>query len=156
MWRGEAVISSEGFYGGRDLGHALSSKSGVTEDMSNERINLRLAAPLALLCGSAGCTTISINEGQSLQGHYFGLVSVRVPEGQKGMTAVEAENIGVTMVDGINFGWSSNSLVVADPSSCQIMIIIKSSSQITNVREIAKGLKGEKLCLADFEASPSH
>ena len=115
----------------------------------------RLVAPLLLGCGSAGCTTISINDGQALQGHYLGLVSVRVPEAHTGMTAVEAKNFGASFAEGVNLGWSSQSLVTADPAGCQIMIIVKSAAQIANVQQIAKGLKGEKLCLADFSSSPS-
>lgn len=115
----------------------------------------RLVAPLLLVGASAGCTTISINDGQALQGHYLGLVSVRVPKGNTGMTAVEAKNFGASFAEGVNLGWSSQSLVTADPAGCQIMIIVKSAAQIENVQEIAKGLKGEKLCLADFSSSPS-
>lgn len=123
--------------------------------MSNGGIIVRLFALLLLVGGSAGCTTISINDGQALQGHYLGIVSVRVPDGQSGMTAVEAKNFGASFADGVNLGWSSQSLVTADPAGCQIMIIVRSAAQLANVQEITKGLKGEKLCLADFETSPS-
>jgi hypothetical protein len=123
--------------------------------MSIGGIIIRLVAALLLAAGSAGCTTISINDGQALQGHYLGLVSVRVPEARQGMTAIEAKNFGASFADGVNLGWSSQSLVTADPAGCQIMIIVKTAAQLANVQEIAKGLKGEKLCLADFDTSPS-
>lgn len=123
--------------------------------MSIGGIIVRLFAPLLLAGSSAGCTTISINDGQALQGHYLGLVSVRVPKTHQGMTAVEAKNVGASFADGVNFGWSSQSLVTADPAGCQIMIIVKSAAQLANVQEIVNGLKGEKLCLADFNTSPS-
>jgi hypothetical protein len=123
--------------------------------MSTGGIIVRLVAALLLAGSSGGCTTISINDGQALQGHYIGLVSVRIPEGQSGMTAVEAKNFGASFTEGVNLGWSSQSLVNADPAGCQIMIIVKSAAQLTNVQEIAKGLKGEKLCLADFDTSLS-
>lgn len=123
--------------------------------MSIEGIIVRLVAPLLLAGGVAGCTTISINDGRALQGHYLGFVSVRVPEAEQGMTAVEAKNFGASFAEGVNLGWSSQSLVTADPAGCQIMIIVRSTVQLANVQEITKGLKGEKLCLADFETSPS-
>jgi hypothetical protein len=115
----------------------------------------KLAIMAVVLPALHGCTTISINDGQALQGHYLGLVSVRVPEVRAGMTAIEAKNFGASFTEGVNLGWSSQSLVNADPAGCQIMIIVKSATQLANVQEITKGLRGEKLCIADFNILPS-
>jgi hypothetical protein len=100
----------------------------------------------------AGCTTI--DPGRSPSDHFHvGAVSVRVPATQGDVTAVSVKTLGLGWDGGLYVGWRSGAWVTADPSRCQLLIIIRTAVQASNAIKIIKSLEGQEPCVVDFTNS---
>jgi len=87
-------------------------------------------------------------DGQSA--HYIGLVRVVMPKGQVGLAAVSVRTLGAGWDRGPWLGWRSGEWIIADPSRCQLLIIIRSTTEAANAADVIRKLGDSDPCIADF------
>lgn len=112
-----------------------------------------LAIMASLLCG---CTTINLVTTDDVTARrfderaYLGAVRIRLPQiTGKQLAAVDVETLGLGWTGGPVLGWQSGRWVYADPTQCQMLVIIRSPAQAENAKDILQALEGEKLCFVD-------
>ena len=109
---------------------------------------------LALL---SGCTVINVGAGQTADITSVGLVRVRVPVSAENLVAIERTGAGVgwdSLPGGSAYlGWSDARWIIADPSRCQLLIVIRTPAQADQAKDIVSKLKGPSLCVIDQSAS---
>ncbi len=113
-----------------------------------------IASSVALL---SGCTVINVGAGQTADITSVGIVRVRVPVLAEGLFAIERAGAGIgwdTLPGGGAYlGWSDARWIMADPSQCQLLIVIRTPGQANHTKDILSKLKGQSLCVVDQSAS---
>ena len=107
---------------------------------------------IAILLILSGCTTVSTNQ-QIKTRTYIGVIRVVLPDRTGDVSAVHVKGLGIGWDDGPWLGWRSGNWVRADPAKCQLLIIIRSSSEVVNAAEMLKLIGGREICIADFSHS---
>lgn len=106
----------------------------------------------------AGCTVVNVGTGETKDITAVGVVRVRVPVPVDGLVAIERSGVGLGWETlpggGAYLGWSGASWVIADPSKCQLLIIVRSKAQAENAQDIMSKLKGETPCIVDQSHLP--
>jgi hypothetical protein len=117
---------------------------------------VKILAGLLLMLGSQGCTTINLvpEEGSKLSGVrnqlFVGALKVRIPESEGNIQAVDIKTLGVGWQKGPFLGWNASNLVTANPSSCQLLIIIRTPAEADNALKIISSLEGQNPCIVDY------
>lgn len=112
-------------------------------------LNVRVALLLLLL---GGCTTVGVNDATGVR-WLVGVVRVDLPARQGKLTAVDVKTLGAGWDNGPFLGWRAGNWIAADPSECQLLIVIKSPAAAENAAKVLKSLEGQKPCVADFTRS---
>lgn len=90
------------------------------------RVAIILAGGLFL----TGCTTVQVDSGGGKKVTGFGFVQVELPPATDGVLAVNRSGFGLGWDDspggGVWLGYSASEWVIADPSDCQLLVIIRS------------------------------
>ena len=81
---------------------------------------------------------------------YVGIVRVIAPDHPGDLTAAEIKVLGVGWDRGPFAGWKAENRVSADPSECQLLVIIRSAAQAENAAHVLRQLRGQDLCIAYF------
>lgn len=83
----------------------------------------------------------------------FGVLRVRVPIVADGLVAVERSGAGLGWDalpgGGAYLGWSEGKWVIADPSKCQLLVIVRTAEQVDNAKSILNKLEGKSPCIVD-------
>lgn len=117
-------------------------------------IRLAYALPIALAAVAlAGCSVVNVGSGEQLDMLAVGVVRVRVPVVADGLVAVERSGVGLGWDSlpggGAYLGWSEGKWVMADPSKCQLLVIVRTAAQADNAKLILNKLEGESPCIVD-------
>lgn len=100
-----------------------------------------------------GCTVINVGGGEQVDMLAVGVVRVRVPVVADGLFAVERSGVGLGWDSlpggGAYLGWSEGKWVIADPSKCQLLVIVRTNEQADNAKSILNKLEGESPCIVD-------
>jgi hypothetical protein len=104
----------------------------------------------------AGCTTINMvpqADGASTQyqqSTYIGITRLRLPARQGNVQSADIKTLGVGWQSGPFVGWNASNLVTADPSECQLLIVVRSAAQAENAAKIISSLEGQDPCIVDY------
>jgi len=107
-----------------------------------------------------GCTVINVGAGEQVDMLAVGIVRVRVPVVADGLVAVERSGVGLGWDSlpggGAYLGWSAGKWVIADPSKCQLLVIVRTNAQADNAKSILSKLEGESPCIVDQSPISPH
>ena len=97
----------------------------------------------------ASCSHVDqTSEGSRL---YLGIVKVRSVKKIGVLSASSIQVLGAGWSEGHAFaGWSKEERVESRPEDCQILIIIRSNVQVSNVKSIIQNFGGLNPCIADY------
>lgn len=104
----------------------------------------------------AGCTTINmvaqdgVTTAPYQQSTHIGITRLRMPARQGNVQAADIKTLGIGWQAGPFIGWNSSNLVTADPSKCQLLIVVRSAAQADNAAKIISSLKGQDPCIIDY------
>jgi hypothetical protein len=117
-------------------------------------IRLAHVLPIGLtLLTLAGCSVVNVGNGEQVDMLAVGVVRVRVPVVADGLVAVERSGVGLGWDSlpggGAYLGWSEGKWVMADPSKCQLLVIVRTAAQADNAKLILNKLEGESPCIVD-------
>jgi hypothetical protein len=117
---------------------------------SNVSIAARAAVPIFAAFAACSCAaTID----RSKPGHHtlVGISRVTTVPTKDGLVAYRIRTLGAGAGPHGGFaGWRTVEEIVADPSKCQLVVIIRSSAEGARTATILEKLKGEDLCVADY------
>jgi hypothetical protein len=111
---------------------------------------MRRTIGLAVLLGA--CTTVPLAERGSTR-TFVGVVRVTMPDRSGDLAAVAVTGVGAGWDGGPWLGFRAGEWVTADPSRCQLLVVIRSPAQAANAAQVLATLKGDKICVADFTRS---
>ncbi|MEH6660609.1 MAG: hypothetical protein V7679_03085 [Parasphingorhabdus sp.] len=115
--------------------------------------------PILLMFSSgalAGCTTINMVPQDGVvttpykQSTHIGVTRLRLPASQGNVQAADIKTLGVGWQSGPFIGWNASNLITADPSECQLLIVVRSAAQAENAAKILSSLKGQDPCIVDY------
>lgn len=108
---------------------------------------------MALALG--GCATVDASDrGERTRTLWFvGVTRVVLPQPEGSVSAVDVKSLGLGWDAGPYLGWKAGNWIVADPSQCQLLIVIRSPAQAENAAKVIESLKGQNPCIADFTHS---
>lgn len=99
---------------------------------------------------AASCTTIVTGEGPRRELVSVGITRVIVPERKGELAAVRRTGLGFGFGDAVGsaawLGFDSSEWVIADPASCQLLVVIRNDAEAENAARILDSLKGENIC----------
>jgi hypothetical protein len=95
------------------------------------------------------CTTVDLGHGKRSM-TFVGVVRVEAPARSGDFSAVGVESLGIGWDSGIFLGWRAGSWVSADPSKCQMLVIIRKSVEAEAAAGVLQSLGGTNACVADF------
>jgi len=95
----------------------------------------------------AGCTVAQPKPGHSKI--YVGAIRISTPASSGDVVATDVQAIGLGFEDGAWLGWRKGSWVSADPSKCQILVIIRSGVEAAQAARIFEALGGNSPCIVD-------
>ena len=99
-----------------------------------------------------GCASVNASEhGKSLW--FVGIVRDVLPDARGTLAAVDVKARGAGWDQGPYLGWKAGNWVVADPSDCQLLIVIRSPAQAENAATVLQSLGGQKPCIVDYTHS---
>lgn len=110
-----------------------------------------LAFLLTLL---SGCTTIEAGDSRHRTMTFVGVVRVRLDDDDTKLSAVDVKMLGVGWDAGPFIGWQAGTWVRADPSHCQLLIVIRTPAQADNAEKVLRALGGQNACVADYTRPP--
>lgn len=114
-----------------------------------------LVLSVVILIATCGCARHSATGAHS-SSTYIGIVKVTRPAAT-GLTSVtDVRALGIGWDEGLWLGWRAGSWIEADPSRCQLVIIIRSAAEAANAALVLRALEGMKPCVVDFTKSLSH
>ncbi|MGB5483860.1 hypothetical protein [Parasphingorhabdus sp.] len=112
---------------------------------------------LIFLSGAlTGCTTINMVQQDGVaatayqQSTHIGITRLRLPASQGNVQAADIKTLGVGWQSGPFIGWNASNLVTADPSECQLLIVVRSAAQAENAAKIISSLEGQDPCIVDY------
>lgn len=118
---------------------------------------LALITLLMMCTVMTACTTISVGKADGQEFAGVGFYRVKLPATQGTLVAVERESVGVgwgTLAGSAAFlGYDKSEWVIADPESCQLLIVIKSAAQAEHAKEIIELLGDQSPCIVDQTGS---
>lgn len=117
---------------------------------------LRIAPLFVLSLG--GCAMVEVGTGDSGQRTtrtHVGITRIVTPATDAGLAAVQISTLGFGWDQGPFLGWHGGQLVYADPSQCQLVVIIREEIQAAHAAQILAALEGQDPCIADFTDSLS-
>lgn len=111
-----------------------------------KRHSLGRLALVAVACQALAACTVSTTDGPKTSRLVVGVVKVEVPERQGELTAVSVKSLGLGWTKGPFLGWNSSSWVLADPASCQLLVVVRKTVEADSTARILQALKGENVC----------
>jgi len=81
---------------------------------------------------------------------YVGIVRVRMPAAQDGITYVDVKTLGLGWDGAAFLGWHAGQWVTADPAKCQLLVIVRSGVEADSAAALFKSLGEQRPCIADF------
>jgi hypothetical protein len=81
---------------------------------------------------------------------YIGVVRVERPALSGWPRVSEVKALGAGWDGGPWLGWRSDSLIEADPSKCQLIVVIRAPVEAANAAEVLRSLKGMQPCVVDY------
>ena len=107
-----------------------------------------LLACVLLLC--SGCTVAVAGEGPRREIVSFGITRIIVPERKGDLVAIRRTGVGLGFGDATaRAGWvgfDRSEWVIADPTKCQMLVVIRDDVEADNAARILETLKGENVC----------
>jgi len=104
-----------------------------------------LAIVVASYHALAACT-VSTTDGLRSSRLLVGVVKIEVPERQGELTTVSVKTFGLGWTGGPFLGWNSSSWILADPASCQLLVVVRKEVEAESTARILQALKGENVC----------
>ena len=110
----------------------------------------------------ASCTSIDLPDIEGKKHYFIGVVSLEIPDSDERITAVKNETLGLSFLDGMALGWTSNELVSVPlvqtdseagnlSATCSVVIIVRSEKEAEFIEATLKPLEGENICLIPFK-----
>lgn len=87
---------------------------------------------------------------------YLGIVRVTVPDRSGNLVAYSVKAAGAGWHAGPWLGWRSDNWVEADPSKCQLLVVIRSAAEARNAAEVLRALRGREACVVDYTGTLRH
>lgn len=124
-------------------------------------INYRFAVGLLSLALGA-CANVQIAADGGKTHRYFGFVSVQVPKTEKAIQAYKISSLGFAIENGLLIGARDTEMVLVplreseggarpNEATCSMVVIVRSSAEAEHARDTLKDLKGDNICLAEFQ-----
>jgi hypothetical protein len=104
---------------------------------------------ILFLFALCGCTSIG-DDKRGISRIFVGVVRVKLPQHGDGLSAIDVKALGLGWDGGPWLGWRNGNWVVADPSRCQLLVIIRTPVQADNAIRILSSLGEQPICVADF------
>lgn len=82
----------------------------------------------------------------------MGIARITIPARQGDLTAIDVKALGGGWDNGPWLGWRHDSWISADPSQCQMLVIIRANVEAANAASVLDKLKGDTLCVADYSS----
>lgn len=102
----------------------------------------------AALC--SGCTVTLPAEGPTREIVSVGITRIIVPERKGNLVAFRRGSLGLGFGDATAsaawLGFDRSEWVIADPASCQLLVVIREDVEADNAARILESLKGENVC----------
>ncbi len=122
---------------------------------------VHLISRLMLFCVLSACANVQIGGGEGKTHHYFGFVSVQVPEVERAVEAYKVTSYGLAIEDGLMIGARDTEMVLVPlkvnpagrqphEATCAMVIIVRSNAEAQHARQTLKDIKGDDICLATF------
>lgn len=122
---------------------------------------VHLISRLMPLFALSACAAVQIGGGDGKTHHYFGFVSVQVPEVKQAVEAYKVTSYGLAIEDGLMIGARDTEMVLIPlkenpdgrqpyEATCAMVIIVRSNAEARQARQTLKDIKGDDLCLATF------
>lgn len=115
-----------------------------------------LLVPVALML--TGCATVPTDGSAQSQVH-IGVVRVVTHPGVGQVRQISVRTLGLGWDGAAFLGWRKADYVRANPTDCQLLIVVRRAADMKSVTQILEAMKGEKPCVVntDFAAlqSPS-
>ena len=86
---------------------------------------------------------------------HLGIVKVVRPTTAGATSVTDVRALGIGWDKGVWLGWRAGSWIEADPSRCQIVIIIRSAAEAANAVSVLRAIEGTKPCVVDYTRAPS-
>lgn len=102
-----------------------------------------------------GCTSVQLTERGGTR-TYLGIVRVTVPDRSGNLVAYSVKAAGAGWQAGPWLGWRSDNWVEADPSKCQLLVVIRSAAEARNAAEVLRALGGRDACVVDYTGTLRH
>lgn len=119
--------------------------------MITVRKDKRLIALGFYLLMLSGCTTVTVAEGETKSLTAIGIVRLKLPATPNGSLIVERSGIGLGWDKlpggGAWLGLSKAQWVIADPATCQLIMIVKNREQLESSKAILAEMKGDGICI---------
>ena len=119
--------------------------------MISVRKDKRLIALGFYLLMLSGCTTVTVAEGETKALTAIGIVRLKLPATPNGSLIVERSGIGLGWdklpSGGAWLGLSKAQWVIADPATCQLIMIVKNRQQLESSKAILAEMKGDGICI---------
>lgn len=100
----------------------------------------------------AGCTTVIAGDGASREIVSIGITRVVVPERRGDLVAFRRTGFGLGFGDATAaaawLGFDRSEWVIADPASCQLLVVIRADVEAENAARILESIEGENVCYA--------
>lgn len=81
---------------------------------------------------------------------HIGIARIVTSEVEGAISIVESETLGLGWDNGPFLGWHSGSWIRADPTECQLVVVVRSRAQADNAVKVIEALEGQSPCIADF------
>lgn len=98
----------------------------------------------------SGCTVTLPAEGPTREIVSVGITRIVVPERKGNLVAFRRGGLGIGFGDAVGSaawaGFDRSEWVIADPSSCQLLVVIRKDVEAENAARILETLKGENVC----------
>lgn len=107
-----------------------------------------LATAAVALC--SGCTVTMPGEGPAHEIVSVGVTRIIVPERKGNLVAFRRAGVGLGFGDAAGsaawLGFDKSEWVIADPASCQLLVVIREDVEAENAARILQSLEGENIC----------
>lgn len=113
----------------------------------------RLFPAIFTMTALCGCMSVG-PPGAGATKTFVGVVRVRMPQVVGDLSSADVHGLGLGWDAGPWLGWRSGNWVIADPSKCQLLVVIRSPAQAANAVEVLQALKGKQLCMVNYTAQP--
>jgi hypothetical protein len=117
---------------------------------------------LTALFALSACTSVQIGDQGGKIHHYFGFVSVQVPEVTQALEAYKVTSYGLAIENGLMVGARDTERVLVPlrtnqagsqphEATCALVVIVRSHAEARHARNTLKDIEGENLCLVSYQ-----